>query len=436
VLDEIANHGARLYRPNMPAGPDTTRAMAVSPAGNTVVRNFIGSNIPPRWQQEGTMLDPGDPTQSTPPLQAFGNILRQGTAQGLPQFAQMAPLAIPGAGLIPTAVRAGAGFLGGAAANAGSRALMGQPQSLGASAMAGGINAGGQLLGDVAAPAVLSQASRFAKASLGNSLPGMEQTLLAAKTPVSNSGMQADQAFIDQKVKEAQSAIMNSGRRFSPATLENTIKAMRDRAAQYDMLSENGQGSLDNALTVLQKKVDQYYQPHVQGDRPAGQRRGFISADQLNEINQYAEDAAKKLFDARTANKSVDPGPLESAYKRIADVTNSMLNTIPEVKAANMAASQRINLKNAKFNSLQRTPPKLLPLVMGEGVGQTAQALTHNPWMLATGIPAAGLAYAASTPSGLSQLGFSAQDPFIQQLLRASPRFAAGALNGMMGQDK
>ena len=408
--------------------PPTKKMMVVTRSGNTIVRDFPADKVPGRWLREGVELKEGDVVPgTTPPGQATGRILRDATAGTMTEAANYAPMAIPGAGLAPAATRIGAGFALGAGADAGARALRGQEQSFGGSMMAGGMNAAGQTVGEALPPLVRSFARPMAKASLGGALPGMEDELLRARTPVSSEGMAADQKFIDENVRKARNTSFKTNKTFSASTLEAEIERLRNMAAKSDLLSESGETSLDEALKVMRTKLGRYYDPAAPGEVGHGKAKIRLTADQVDDMNQYAENAAKKLFEARQQNKISDPGPLEQAYLRIAKVTNGMLNTIPEVKALNAEASRRIGLKDAKFDALKRSPGKLLPLVAGEGVAQLSYAASHNPASLLAGVPAAALTYAATTPTGLSKMALGADSPLMERALRSLPRIASSA---------
>lgn len=409
------------------------RMRVVTENGNTITRDFSGARVPPQWQDQGSVVEPGDAeVKDTSLLGSLANDVRGSAASVLPTAGAMAPFAIPGAGFGPAAARVVAGFFTGAGADAGSRALSHMPQNPAASMTAGAINAGGQLVGEAAPVAVRAMARPLAKGALPGSLPGTEDILLKARTPVSQSGMEADQKFIDEMSRKARNTSFKSDKRFSARALEAEMERLRNTAARSDMLSEDTEQGLDAALKVMREKLYRYYDVSPPGEVGHGKRPVKLTADQVDDINQFAEKQAKKLYEARTKNKVSDPSPLESAYMRIAKITNGMLNTIPEVRALNAQASERIKLKDAKFEALKRGPSRLLPLVAGEGVAQAAFSMTHNPASLLTGVPAAALTYAASTPEGMSRLALGASSPYLESLLRSTPRMAAAAANSFL----
>lgn len=420
--------------------PPTKKMMVVTRSGNTIVRDFPADKVPGRWLREGVELKEGDVVPgTTPPAQATGRILRDATAGTMTEAANYAPMAIPGAGLAPAAARIGTGFVLGAGADAGARALRGQEQSFSGSMMAGGMNAAGQTVGEVIPPLVRSQARPLAKGALGNAVPGMEDRLLAARTPVSNDGMAQDDAFIKTQLDKAKAAIDSHAGQFSSAQIRRALRAKRGAAAKNDLLSNAHQNALDDALSVLQSKVGggtKTTQSSLVGANgqplpPTVQRvpTKRLSARELDDINRYAEGEAKKLYEARAENRSSTPSHLESAYKELAEVTNTMLNKIPDVKKANLLVHDRIGLRDAKFDASKRSTGKLVPLLAGLEAGRTAMGMSHNP-ALATGLGlgTAGAAYAASSPSGMSKMAFAANSPELYRILTAAPRVASAAI--------
>jgi len=373
---------------------------------------------------------------------AIGNIARQTAAASPGMAMQLAPMMIPGAGLGPAAARLGLAFGAGAGGDAASRLIMGQQQEPMTSAVTGLANAAWQAPFEGAAALLNPLATRFAKASLGRSLPELPQQLLEStpkpaprvkptgapiqyaqpgaaqraarvsqangvtninvtaprKQPsdegvVSTAGMAEDQKFIDRKVALAQRAIngtVGQSYDFPIAPLERTIQEFGQRAKKYNVLSTAGEKGAEDAAAVLHEKLRALEKTkQIPGARggTTPQRLGRITAADVNGINQYSEDAAKKLLKFRTENKIADPSQEELMHNQIVKLTNEMLNTIPVVKAANLAASKRINLKSAKFEALTRAeakPTSPLEAILGlgttpEGFSRTAAKLYNIP---------------------------------------------------------
>jgi len=346
---------------------------------------------------------------------AMGSITRQ-TVAGAPQMlAQMAPMLIPGAGWGPGIARTAAAFGAGAGADAVSRGVYGQEQDPMGSAVMGGMNAVLQVPFEGAAAIAGRLPMRFAKGALGTTRHDIPAALLEAKTPVSSEGMDVDQAFIKAKSGIAQRAIqgpVGQARSFPGKPLEDAIERFRLRSQKYDLLSRGGEKSAEDAFQTMQEKLRALYKTkQVPGARGGTrtQRSSELTATDVDGINQYVENAAKKLYQARKDNKVDDPSQDELMYKEIANVTNKMLNTIPFVERNNLLASQRIDLKRAKGEALRRSE--------GRGPKEAIRGL-------------------AKSPESMSKMAFRLNDPRFGLGVRTVPRQIGVAVADILSRQR
>lgn len=449
---------ARKHDPQLRIKPPY-RMQQVSPAGNTVVKQFTGQagepgGPPPRWQQEGAYLGAGDPTQSTPFLNAIGNNARYAAA-GLPQqTAYVAPLAIPGEGLIPAVQRILAGFGGGTVADAADRAIQGRPQNLGASLRSGTTNAATQTVSEVAPPVGKALGKRMApgasKLALGKAPLGAAKETLAFKLPMTEEGMAMNQQAINALREQKTAAALGSSESFDPTELENVMKGMVSRASKSDLLNHSEDG-LGRALQTLQEKIAEHYtpvspkttirtstRPTWHGNPGGGITRDVVgkptmTASELDDINRFAEKAASDLYEGRTtvngvpipAAKIPQPSQAELAYKQIADATNNMLHRIPEILKVDTEMSRRIALKEPMRKAIERGAPNFVPALIGQAASVGGYAAGHSLPMAGVGLPAYLAARHLGSPEGLQQLALLLQNPAPAEATRYLPRMGA-----------
>lgn len=395
-------------------------------------RDINGASAGRMLDMGAEVVEPGNEQQGRGVLPAMGRATQTAVA-GIPgAAAQMAPMMIPGNGWGAVGKRLLTAFGAGTAADASSRAIMGEQQDPLGSATMGGLNAAWQAPFEAASAVIPHLPRQFMKSAFGNSRPGVEDIALNRKQVVSNEGRADRAAEIKADTHSADYMVASSKAKFDWTLLDKVMKAKVGAAKAGDAISSAAEEALTKAREHLaakygpQKPVgatvetswDQPYRSNYQGkdywrnyepEQPMRFRAKKLSAQEMDDVRAFADDQVRTLREARAGDKTSKPGAMESAYLDLSNAATRFLrDAIPKLKETRMRVSEDITLNKA----------------VGAALKRASQKPTN---------PMAAIMHLGQSPEGLSRAAINLSNPAIPGAMRNVPRVlgvaAADALN-------